>query len=285
MSIPKLLNRLRNAPWQTALLVVLIYAGWFLAPVALTLFRPQAPEPLTPNPTPTEMEHLLAQLPNQLGLIVLLTGIVALLAWWRPVGFTKPTPGALKFIIPPLLFTAIFFLYGFWQSRGSNVGYMGADTTDQALLAILVSLMVGYTEEVMFRGILFAGAVARFKLVVGAIVSSLIFGLFHFINLLGGQGFGWTVSQVVHATTDGFMYAALRLMTGSLWPTMVLHGLWDLSISLAHTTMQTAGDETTQSLAAVQAGGVSIQPMQVLPGLLYGAFVLWRWSKRKHVVA
>ena len=132
----------------------------------------------------------------------------------------------------------------------------------------------------MFRGILFHGATARFRPMAGAVISSVIFGLFHFINVIGGQGFGWTVSQVIHAATDGFMYAALRLITGSLWPTMVLHALWDLSISAAHTGMAALGGEMAASLASVQAGGVSIQPMQVLPGLLYGSFVLWRWSVR-----
>ena len=133
----------------------------------------------------------------------------------------------------------------------------------------------------MFRGIVFFGASERFRVFWGAVLSAVIFGLFHFINLLGGQGFGWTVSQVIHAGTDGFMYAALRLITGSLWPVMLLHGLWDLGVSTVHAAMQTSGGAMAQSLASVQAGGVNIQPIQVLPGLLYGAFVFWRWSKRR----
>ncbi len=157
---------------------------------------------------------------------------------------------------------------------------MGTSSVRELVLVILVSLMVGYTEELMFRGILFHGATARFRAVAGAVVSSAIFGLFHFINLFGGQGFGWTVSQVVHAATDGFMYAAIRLITGSLWPTLFLHGLWDLSISAAHTGMVVSGGGMAASLASVQAGGISIQPLQVLPGLLYGSFVLWRWAVR-----
>jgi membrane protease YdiL (CAAX protease family) len=140
--------------------------------------------------------------------------------------------------------------------------------------------MVGYTEETMFRGILFFGSTERFTLLWGAIISAIIFGLFHYLNMIGGQGFGITTSQVVHAFSVGFMYASLRLMTGSLWPVMLLHALWDFSILSMQSAMLTAGGEVGAGLASAQVGGVSISPIQVLPGLLYGAFVFWRWTVR-----
>lgn len=73
-----------------------------------------------------------------------------------------------------------------------------------------------------------------------------LFGSMHFINMLQGQGFGLTVSQVVHAASDSFMYAALRLMTGSLWTVVLLHGLCDLSVSSVHTAAQATSGAAAQ---------------------------------------
>ncbi len=281
MDRPNLLARLRNAPWPAALLALLLYAAWFLAPGVVARLRSAPPAPATPGPTPSEIEFLVAQIPNQVRLIILLTAIVALLVWWRQAGFTRHIRGSLKFILIPLAFTGLILATGIVTSARNGLGFLGADSTRDLMQVLLVSVMVGYTEELMFRGILFHGATARFKPLLGAIVSSLVFGLFHFINLLGGQGFGWTVSQAVHAASDGFMYAAIRLITGSLWPTMLLHGLWDLAISSAHTGIQASGGQMAQSLANVQAGGIAIKPFQVLPGLIYGSFVLWRYYVRQ----
>jgi hypothetical protein len=272
---------LRNAPWPAALLALLLYAAWFLAPGIVARLRSAPPAPATPGPTPSEIEFLVAQIPNQIGLIILLTAIVALLVWWRQVGFSRHIRGSLKFILIPLALTGLILATGIVTNARSGMGFLGARSTRDLLQVVLVSLMVGYTEELMFRGILFHGATARFKPLLGAIISSLVFGLFHFINLLGGQGLSWTVSQAIHAASDGFMYAAIRLITGSLWPTMLLHGLWDLAISSAHTGMQASGGDVAQSLASVQAGGIAIKPIQVLPGLIYGGFVLWRWYVRQ----
>ena len=269
-----MLGRLRKSAFATSLLVLLIYAAWFLvASPFLTQIGGQQPA----TPDPSGIEHMIAQLPNQIGLAMLLTAVVAILIWWRQVGFSKHERGSLKFIVPPLLLSCGYLV----AAAVIGQGFLGTSGVNQLLLVLLVTLLIGFTEELMFRGILFFGAESRFKALWGAIISAVIFGLFHFINLLGGQGFGWTVSQVVHAASDGFMYAALRLITGSMWPVMLLHGLWDLGVSSYDTAVQNQGGALAQALTQVQAGGVSISPSEVLPGLLYGTFVMWRWAVRR----
>ena len=273
-----MLNRLRNNPFITSILAFLIYAAWFM----ISGLLPSASTDNAPvTPQPNEVEHMIAQIPNQIGLIILLTGIVALLIWWKPVGFSRHEKGSLKFILPPLLYSTILILFALTQ-RGDATGFLGTKGIQQLLLVILAVLMVGYTEELMFRGILFYGSVARFRELWGAIISAAIFGAFHFINLMAGQGMAYTTAQVVHAGFDGFMYATLRLITGSLWPVMLLHGLWDLGVAGGQAALQTSSSGGAQSIAQVQAGGISVSPMQILPGLLYGIFVFWRWKKRQN---
>lgn len=230
-----MVERLRQNPFVTALIVTLIYGIIIFGPGALGFGSDAEPA--------NGAEAAISGWWIQVILIVFLTAVVGLFGWWKQVGFIRHThKGSLKFLSFPLLLTAVFFVFGLIASKGS---YAGATGITQILTLLAFTAMVGYTEETMFRGILFFGSTNRFKELAGAILSSVLFDLFHFLNLIGGQGFGFTVSQVVHAFSDGFMYAALRLMTGSLWPTMVLHALWDFTIIGNQAGAQSAGGATT----------------------------------------
>ncbi len=273
-----MLEKLKKKPWTASLIAFTLYLSWFAVQIIWHRVK-KSDVPTTPVPDVSEVSKMVSELPNQIGLVILLTGIVAVLVWWKQVGFRKHENKSLKFMIPPLVYIAVLFIYGMVLGQSGSAGFLGTNSSKELMLLILTTLLVGYTEETMFRGILFHGATARFKAVWGTIISSLIFGTMHFINMFGGQGFGMTVSQVVHAAGDGFMYAALRLMTGSLWPVMLLHGLWDLAVSGMHAAALASGGETAQALTNMQTGGVSISPIQFI-GLFYGIFVLWRWVKR-----
>lgn len=275
-----MLEKLRKNAFWTALLVWVLYLAWFLAPFFIAKIK--GVDTAGGGPVLNETAYMVSQLSNQLWLLVGLTAIVAILGWWRQVGFSPHIKGSLKFTLLPLLFTAFYFGSGLYlRPADSALNIFGADSLMQTVQFLLATFMVGYTEELMFRGILQHGMISRFKPVLGVILTALIFGAMHFENMLGGQGFGETTGQVVHAASDGFMYGALRLITGSLWPVMILHGLWDLAISVMHTQSAAHGGAVAKALTDVKvAGGISISPLQILPGLLYGSFVLWRWVVR-----
>ena len=77
-----MLIRLRNNPWPTSLLAFLLYLAWFLVPGIVGNLGNVGGEQPAPVPPVTEIEYMVAQLPNQIGLIILVTGIVALLIWF-----------------------------------------------------------------------------------------------------------------------------------------------------------------------------------------------------------
>ena len=82
------------------------------------------------------------QLSNQLWLLVGLTAIVAILGWWRQVGFAPHIKGSLKFILLPLLFTATFFGLGlFLRPADSTLNIFGADSLKQTLQFLLATSM------------------------------------------------------------------------------------------------------------------------------------------------
>lgn len=65
---------------------------------------------------------------------------------------------------------------------------------------------------------------------VGAwFLTSLLFGLMHFVNVVLGAPVDGTVGQLLAASTAGTTFYILRGTTGSLVWAMLLHGLWDFS--------------------------------------------------------
>ena len=56
------------------------------------------------------------------------------------------------------------------------------------LFAVLSMLLVGYVEEMLFRGFLFKALIPKNGIVAAVIISSVTFGMGHIVNLLTGQG-------------------------------------------------------------------------------------------------
>lgn len=95
--------------------------------------------------------------------------------------------------------------------------------------ASLVLLLVGFTEEITVRGLLIVALRSRLHEVWVWLISTALFGLMHYANVLLGQGLGQTTQQVGVAFMGGTIFYILRRTTGSLVPAMVLHGFWDFS--------------------------------------------------------
>jgi len=72
----------------------------------------------------------------------------------------------------------------------------------------------------------------------------------------------------------GFMYGALRLRIGAIWPVMLFHGFWDMSIFDIKTMSATLNSTTSTAPEEFQ---ILLALLIMLPALLYGTFVCWRW--------
>ena len=102
-------------------------------------------------------------------------------------------------------------------------------STGLVLLILVGTMMVGFAEEIIFRGYVLLGARSRYTEVGAWFCSSAVFGLFHGVNVVFGQAIGTTVQQVVVAFVFGSGLYFIRRMTGLLAVGMVVHGLWDFS--------------------------------------------------------
>lgn len=94
--------------------------------------------------------------------------------------------------------------------------------------AVVMFALVGFVEELIFRGFLFKAMLRGGKAVTAIVVSSVTFGMGHIVNLLSGHGGPETLLQMVFAIAMGFIFTMVYYKSGSLLPGILAHSLIDV---------------------------------------------------------
>ena len=172
------------------------------------------------------VENVRAAIPLAVGVgAVYLIVVTSRLGWWKPAMREAHRAGhAWMWVIPALL--AIGVVGNLATTKWGEIDQIGP----YVFWLALGCAFVGFSEELVTRGLLIVGA--RGTLHEGWVwfVSSLCFGLLHVPNALFGQGGRETAQQVVFAFLAGTAYYVTRRISGALVITMVLHGTWDFSV-------------------------------------------------------
>ena len=94
----------------------------------------------------------------------------------------------------------------------------------ETICRIVCMLCVGFLEEVIFRGLLFA-AIAKDNVKSAIVISSVTFGIGHIINLFNGSGMELVnnLCQIVFAIAVGFLLVTIFYRSGSLLPCILVH--------------------------------------------------------------
>jgi membrane protease YdiL (CAAX protease family) len=204
------------------------------------------------------VKHGIALSLSAAGLFLLV--VVVLFRWWHEVGLAQgPQRGTLKVIWPWLLYLALF---------AAGALNAGLPPVAVALFILANTALVGWSEEVMFRGLWLRGLQRSYGIWVAILGSSLIFGAMHVLNVFLTGDLRGAVVQSAAAFLSGVFLAAVRLRTGSLWTGIVLHGLWD-----AGTFLIAAGATATAAAAPTALGDYGSVVMS-LPLFLLGLFFL-----------
>ena len=97
-----------------------------------------------------------------------------------------------------------------------------------------------------------------------ALVTSILFGLMHSVNLLSSEPLPSVGTQVFYAFASGLMFAYLRLMSNHLWPAILAHAAFDFTIV------------PKNAVFAINAQGLSL--VYIIFGILTVIYLLFIWS-------
>lgn len=132
-------------------------------------------------------------------------------------GWAKNSRAMLWFI--PLWIIASCNL---WGGVGVKYAFPGQ------IFAIVSMALVGFAEELIFRGFLFKAMLKDGNVKAAIIVSSVTFGLGHILNIFTGHELTETLVQVVFAVAVGFVLTMAFYKSGSLLPNILMHSLVDV---------------------------------------------------------
>jgi len=117
--------------------------------------------------------------------------------------------------------------------RSGEVMFSGTLTpADWRILGLVTftTFLIGFSEEVMFRGVLLRGALVRLSPIQAMLLSALAFSLLHGVNGFAGQTTTNMLYQLAFTFVVGFFLAPLALRIGNLWPLIIWHWMWDFAL-------------------------------------------------------
>jgi membrane protease YdiL (CAAX protease family) len=156
--------------------------------------------------------------------VVYLVVVTSVLGWWKPaIHEPRKVGGGWMWIVPALL--VVGAALNLVATKWGEIDDVGA----YVLWLAIGTLFVGFTEELLTRGLAIVGGRGSMHEKWVWAFSGAIFALIHVPNIFFGQAVGPTIQQVVFAFAVGLTYYVTRRIAGTLIVTMALHALWDFS--------------------------------------------------------
>lgn len=121
-----------------------------------------------------------------------------------------------------LYFIPLFVIISVNLWSGFNINY----NKNQIIFYMLNMVNVGFIEEIIFRGFLFK-MMEKDNARSAIIVTSVIFGIGHIINLLNGSELISTLFQILSAISIGYLFVIVFYNGNSLIPCIITHALFN----------------------------------------------------------
>lgn len=140
------------------------------------------------------------------------------------------------------------------------------------MLVAINTLMVGASEEIMFRGVLFRAFDKVMPVWPAIILTTALFGAAHAVNVFITGELGQTLTRSIAAGMSGLVFMAIVIRTGSIWPAIIYYFLWNCLIFPAGSGV---GVSNTVA-AAMEPGVIAVYgPILInLPNMIFALFLL-----------
>ena len=147
---------------------------------------------------------------------------------------------------------------------------LGLPPASTLLFVIMNTMLVGLSEEWMFRGVLFQGLRSRLAMWPAILLTSALFGAVHVMNVVTTGQLGEAIVQAAAAFMSGMVLIALLIRTGSIWVPIVYHALWDFGTFVISAGSAARGPP----IDVAQGWNWTIPMLMVLPNFLFALYLL-----------
>ena len=120
----------------------------------------------------------------------------------------------------------------FWPVTEEGGWFSDPNSADNPLILILLFISLAISapliEELVFRGYILDSLRTNYSDLFSIFASGILFGFLHWDPVFGF----FDLFQTGAATIAGLLYGWLRIKTGSLWPSIICHSIWNGTIFL-----------------------------------------------------
>jgi len=145
---------------------------------------------------------------------------------WKESGFDKLSWKGFLWLVPGFTVMTIFTFKLF----ATSLGNIDKHTALVLLTTGITIVMVGFSEEVMFRGILLHWSLKKYGILPSVLISSIGFSLLHSVNYFGGESIPLVISQLISTFLFGLFAALVALKLKNIFPLIISHFMWDFQL-------------------------------------------------------
>lgn len=194
-----------------------------------------------------DVSRVTSLLPGRLVEFALIVVVITVLRWWGVVLHERLRARAWVWVV-----VVVPLAMSLWFIDRDNVLESGWALT---LGVLVISLLIGFSEELFFRGVILTAMRDRYgREWLAALITTVIFGLSHFS---GG------VPNMVSTLVTGFLFYWMRRVSGGILVPALVHSIYDFAIYTSYSG-PTPADTDSLSLAVFLVGAVLALALLVL---------------------
>ncbi|MEL6526035.1 MAG: CPBP family intramembrane glutamic endopeptidase, partial [Chloroflexota bacterium] len=129
---------------------------------------------------------------------------------------------------------AILVFTGTWKVTAGTIAERPTLTVVVAIVMFLFIILQASAEEILIRGYLLQVISARWTILIGMLITSVLFGVFHMLNA------GFNLIGGLNLILFGAVLALWTIQTGSLWEACGFHTAWNWTFGILYGTTETA---------------------------------------------
>lgn len=171
--------------------------------------------------------------------LTVLLSITVMKLWPEVGGMNKISKESMLLMLPIIIFSFLPLFNGLVTYKPGNI-----------LIVAIFTVFIGLSEELASRGVILSALIHKGK-VPAIVLSSLIFGSLHLMNLFKGAGLEETLIQIAFAAGFGLTMAVVRCKTKLLLPQILVHALWDFNSKMSKDDFASEGLETVVFISLI----------------------------------